>query len=242
MLVALAGAEDLTPVHVAFLTDCTYYSDWQSVGMIFSFRMSGQPGSVGRVMCCSDVERKNYDATLLKEVDTWVAPSFAVHPRTGDHYAAYNKPEAVIDWLEHQTPKEDFVLVLDSDMILRKPFLVEAMHPKKGSAVGAKYTYMIGVANELADRHIPEIDKRNDTRAGPFGRRADQVGFFCLSHSEDRTSCSLSSSSTCMSCGVLSVRAPLSKYSSAAYAVTAGHSAFVSSASCKQPSTGTLSG
>ncbi len=71
--------------------------------------------------------------------------------------------------------QEDFVLVLDSDMVLRKPFLVEVAKPKKGSAVGARYTYMIGVANELADRHIPEIPKRNDTRAGPYGRRADQV-------------------------------------------------------------------
>lgn len=174
-----------TPVHVAFLTDCTMYSNWQSIGMIWSFKMSGQPGTVSRVMCCSEEEKKTYDPTLLKEVETWVAPSFTVHPVTGDHYAAYNKPEAVIDWLEHQTPKEDFVLVLDSDMILRKPFLVEEMHPRPGWAVGARYTYMIGVANELATRHIPEIAPRNDSLAGPKGRRADQVGGFFFIHRED---------------------------------------------------------
>ena len=32
-----------------------------------------------------------------------------------------------------------------------------------------------GVANELAPRHIPEVTPRNDTLAGPMGRRADQV-------------------------------------------------------------------
>ncbi|GFH05540.1 ShKT domain-containing protein, partial [Haematococcus lacustris] len=70
-------------------------------------------------------------------------------------------------------------------MVLRKPFLVEDMHPSRGNAVGARYTYMIGVANELADRHIPEVPKRNDTRAGPYGRRADQVGGFFFVHKDD---------------------------------------------------------
>jgi hypothetical protein len=29
-------------VHVVFLTDCTRYSDWQTLGMVFSWRESGQ--------------------------------------------------------------------------------------------------------------------------------------------------------------------------------------------------------
>lgn len=187
LALAMLGAAfaALTPVHVVFLTDCTMYSNWQSLGMIWSFRMSGQPGSVSRVMCCTPEEKAKYDAALQHEVDTWVAPSFTIHPVTKDHYAAYNKPEAVIDWLEHVTPKEDYVLVLDSDMILRKPFLVEDMHPSPGWAVGARYTYMIGVANELAVRHIPEIAPRNDTFAGPLNRRADQVGGFFFVHRDD---------------------------------------------------------
>lgn len=73
---------------------------------------------------------------LLKEVDTHLAPSMAIHPVFKDHYAAYNKPEAVIDWLERTTPDEEFVLVLDSDMIIRRPFLVEDLKPEKGM-VGA---------------------------------------------------------------------------------------------------------
>jgi len=52
---------------------------------------------------------------------------------------AYNKPEAVVDWLEHETPEEEYVVVLDSDMILRHPFLVEDMHPSPGWAIGARW-------------------------------------------------------------------------------------------------------
>ena len=43
-----------------------------------------------------------------------------------------------------------------------------------------RYWYMDGVSNELALRHIPEIDSRNDTLAGPYGRRGDQVKKSCL--------------------------------------------------------------
>jgi hypothetical protein len=33
-------------VHVVFLTDCTSYSDWQTLGMVFSWRESGQVSCV----------------------------------------------------------------------------------------------------------------------------------------------------------------------------------------------------
>ena len=55
------------------------------------------------------------------------APSFTTNPHNQDIYSAYNKPEAVIDWLAHNTIEEDFVLILDADMILRKPFIPEEL-------------------------------------------------------------------------------------------------------------------
>ncbi|GFH16828.1 predicted protein, partial [Haematococcus lacustris] len=89
-------------------------SDWQTVGMAFSAKITAQPGAITRVMCCTDEQRKRYNQQLLDLMATHVAPSFAINPRTGDNYAAYNKPGAVVDWLAHVTPKEDWVLVLDS--------------------------------------------------------------------------------------------------------------------------------
>jgi hypothetical protein len=46
-----------------------------------------------------------------------------------------------------------------------------------GWAVAAFFGYMKGVANELAIRHVKEVVPHNDTLAGPWGRRGDQVGF-----------------------------------------------------------------
>lgn len=42
-----------------------------------------------------------------------------------------------------------------------------------------------GVHNDLATRHVPEIEPRNDTIAGPVGRRGDVVGAPYFMHMDD---------------------------------------------------------
>lgn len=54
-----------------------------------------------------------------------MAPSYTHHPRNGDTYSAYNKPVAIIDWLAKNDVKEDYVLVIDADMVMRAPFTPE---------------------------------------------------------------------------------------------------------------------
>ena len=44
-----------------------------------------------------------------------------------------------------------------------------------GWAVSGFYGYLKGVSNELALRHVPRIEPRRDTLAGPLGRRGDQA-------------------------------------------------------------------
>jgi hypothetical protein len=58
---------------------------------------------------------------------THIAPSWRVNPHNGDHYSAYNKPLAVIDWLTHAPPEEEWLIILDADMILRAPFVCEGV-------------------------------------------------------------------------------------------------------------------
>lgn len=59
------AAEPNSHVHILFLTDCTMYSDWQSVAMVFSFSRSHQAGAVTRVMCCTDEEKVGSCSQLL---------------------------------------------------------------------------------------------------------------------------------------------------------------------------------
>lgn len=46
-------------------------------------------------------------------------------PNEGDVYHAYNKPLAVYDWMSRTDVKEDYVLVIDADMIMRERFVPE---------------------------------------------------------------------------------------------------------------------
>ena len=70
-------------------------------------------------------------------------------------------------------------------MIMRAPFLPIESGARPGRAVAAFFGYMKGVNNNLAMKHVPEIAPRNDTLAGPLGRRGDQVGGFTLMHRDD---------------------------------------------------------
>ena len=47
-----------------------------------------------------------------------------------------------------------------------------------GWAVSAFFGYLKGVNNELALKHVPHVQPRNDSLAGPIGRRGDQVCSF----------------------------------------------------------------
>lgn len=61
ILFLIQKVQSKDPVHILYVTDCTKYSDWQSVGFSFSFRNSGQKGHATRVMCCTEEEKKLYN-------------------------------------------------------------------------------------------------------------------------------------------------------------------------------------
>ena len=153
--------------------------------MLYSHRKAGQPGPLTRIMSCTPEEWDSLSDEAKTIMPTHVAPSYTHHPRTGDIYSAYNKPVAVIDWLARNDVKEEYVLIIDADMVMRMPFVPEEDGARPGRAVSAHFSYMKGVNNELAMKHIPDILPRNDTLAGPSGRRSDQVGGFTMMYTKD---------------------------------------------------------
>lgn len=50
-----------------------------------------------------------------------------------------------------------------------RPFRPRDFNVSKGWAIGVEYAYMIGVNNDLAKRHIPEVEPRMDELAGEDG-------------------------------------------------------------------------
>jgi peptidyl serine alpha-galactosyltransferase len=192
LMSAVLTAAAPASLHTVVPTECTPYFTWQSVGMYFSHRRSGQHGAFTRILCCTTEQFTELSKEERTLVPTHVAPSYTHHPRIDDTYNAYNKPVAVIDWLATTDVHEDYILVIDADMIMRQPFLVEVSTPRtdgrgcsfkppiinariahlqeigarRGQPVAAYYDYMAGVANALAEKHVPEVLPRNDTLAG----------------------------------------------------------------------------
>nr|GMD49053.1 peptidyl serine alpha-galactosyltransferase [Ipomoea batatas]GMD51750.1 peptidyl serine alpha-galactosyltransferase [Ipomoea batatas]GMD54727.1 peptidyl serine alpha-galactosyltransferase [Ipomoea batatas] len=69
-------------IHTLFSVECQNYFDWQTVGLMHSFRKAGQPGPITRLLSCTDEEKKNYRGMDL--APTLEVPSMSRHPKTGD--------------------------------------------------------------------------------------------------------------------------------------------------------------
>ncbi|ESW12842.1 hypothetical protein PHAVU_008G146800 [Phaseolus vulgaris] len=158
-------------IHTVFSTECTPYFDWQTVGLMHSFRLSGQPGNITRLLSCSDADLKLYKGHNL--APTHYVPSMSQHPLTGDWYPAINKPAAVLHWINHANIEAEFIVILDADMIMRGPITPWEFKAARGKPVSTPYDYLIGCDNELAKLHTSHPEA------------CDKVGGVIIMHIDD---------------------------------------------------------
>jgi hypothetical protein len=158
-------------IHTLFSTECTTYFDWQTVGFIHSFHLSGQPGNVTRLLSCTDEDLKKYKGHDL--APTHYVPSMSRHPLTNDWYPAINKPAAVLHWLNHANIDAEFIVILDADMIMRGPITPWEFKAARGRPVSTPYEYLIGCDNELAKLHTRHPES------------CDKVGGVIIMHIDD---------------------------------------------------------
>ena len=69
-------------IHTLFSVECQNYFDWQTVGLMNSYRKAKQPGPITRLLSCTDEEKKSYRGMHL--APTFEVPSMSRHPTTGD--------------------------------------------------------------------------------------------------------------------------------------------------------------
>ncbi|CAI8612287.1 unnamed protein product [Vicia faba] len=158
-------------IHTIFSTECSSYFDWQTVGLVHSFHLSGQPGNITRLLSCSDEDLKLYKGHNL--APTHYVPSMSQHPLTGDWYPAINKPAAVLHWLNHANIDAEFIVILDADMIIRGPITPWEFKAARGRPVSTPYDYLIGCDNELAKLHTSHPEA------------CDKVGGVIIMHIDD---------------------------------------------------------
>ena len=73
--------------------------DWDC-SLCCSFKRAKQPGKLTRLLSCTEDQLETYKGLDL--VTTHVVPSLTLDPNKehNDHYSAYNKPGAVMFWLQ----------------------------------------------------------------------------------------------------------------------------------------------
>lgn len=98
-------------------------------------RRVSQPGRFVRVAACQPGEAAN--AGL---VPTWVTEGVATVDRIT--YPLFNKAWAIATYMKHAQPKEEYVLVLDSDMLLHRPFLPADFGIAPGRAASENMWYL----------------------------------------------------------------------------------------------------
>lgn len=172
-------------VHIITNTECKKYFSFQSLALLHSIKKVGQPGNFTRLVSCSQENLEKFSREDLETIPSHVAPQAFHNLKTGDRYLPYNKPMSIMHWLEHAKPKEEWILVVDPDMYFRHPVLPDKLQIQEGWMMAMHYNYLSGVANELADAHVPEVEKKSDSYGGPVGRRADQIGCYYLIRRKD---------------------------------------------------------
>jgi hypothetical protein len=177
-----------TELHVVFSAECIPAFDWQSVGLFYSFYRCRQPGKITRLLACSDEQLAAYPKTNMDIGPTFVHKNMrfdAVNDvergdpfhddKAGHGYASYNKPYSVMAWLEAVTVEEDYVLMMDTDMLLRAPLDPVAYGVERGTVVSAKYSYLYGTESGFARHFIDES----------LHERLVGVGGFHIFHRDD---------------------------------------------------------
>ncbi|CAI9758547.1 unnamed protein product [Fraxinus pennsylvanica] len=144
-------AKSRPKIHTIFSTECSTYYDWQTVGLVHSFHLSGQPGNITRLLSCTEEDLKQYKG--LDIAPTHYVPSMSRHPVTGDWYPAIHKPAGVAHWLDRAKIDADYIVILESDMIMRGSITPWEFNAAPGRPVATPYDYLIGCDNELAKIH-----------------------------------------------------------------------------------------
>ena len=155
-------------VHVVFGSECTHSMDYKAIGVFWSFRTSGWKGNITRLLACSEEQKKKYKG--------WdIGPTF-VHPNY--HYVegytdspTYNKPAALMHFSTEVDIEEEFILYIDSDMLLRRTVNPADYGARKGLVVTEAVWYIKeGIKNGLAKQFLPDeaVERARNTHGGYY--------------------------------------------------------------------------
>jgi hypothetical protein len=119
-------------VHTVFSIGNNAYQRWQARLLAYSHRRAGQPGP----LTCLVSGLHDQAPVIGRDFFT---RNYFPHPVTGDRYAAYNKPAALLAWLQSAPPREETILLVDPDCVFLAATVGEA---ERGRPVAQPVFYM----------------------------------------------------------------------------------------------------
>lgn len=115
------------PVHdpsdflILVTATCSPYMDWQSLAAYDAAKAAWPEAKVMRLLHCDNTQRHTYKYYNI--MPSFYSTDCSKHPRTGDSYPPLNRPVALAEFFELYPPekiKETYVVIMDSDTLLRK--------------------------------------------------------------------------------------------------------------------------
>ncbi len=100
-------------IYTVFSTTDSPFQQWQSELLEYSWREARQPGELIRFVATTGAT-----VPAHRDARTIATPPWQIHPDTGDDYAPYNKPAALLHWLRTEQP-EGTVLLVDPDCVFQ---------------------------------------------------------------------------------------------------------------------------
>ena len=120
-----------------------------------------------RLLSCTEEEYGRYEN--LEMMPTHKTPDFS-HDDPSDAYSAYNLPGSIKHWTQSSNfTRRKWVVKLDADMILRKPFTVREIPAKIGVVAAGYYGYLSGVKNDMAAMFVGPAVRERLAQVGGWG-------------------------------------------------------------------------
>ena len=155
-------------VHIVFSAECTPAMTWQALALFHSAKVTQPSANITRLLACSDEQMKTYQGLDL-------GPTFVHHNMRFGHpmidevgYPSYNKPASVMFFLDQVDVQEEYIALLDTDMLLREPLDPEALGARPGVVVSAEYTYLVGTDTSFARRFLESHELPLQVKCGGF--------------------------------------------------------------------------
>lgn len=154
-------------------SECNDFFNWQSAGLVYSWHASGasKTSQLTRVIACNHNNSRPFQNENIISYKSYSICEKCKSNKTShseiikDAYPAYNKPGFVIEWVRHRekTGKDKngkpvdgtkYVVIMDADMLIKRPIDPDEINVGKNKPVGAFYGYLEGCNNELIHRHL----------------------------------------------------------------------------------------